>query len=213
MVTLNSTCHEDVTVELSSSVPTAAQVEPTVLVKSGQKTARFKVTLKDVSAQVPVIISGTYNGTLETILTVIPKSVLLTVQVPGKPDATYTLAQLQALSKRTVPARGHDGEEHSYTGVNLGDLLGAAGMPRGMDLKGKYLHNYVLATAADKYSVVFALPELDPGYTDKTVLVVWARDGQPLADDQGPLAIVAPEDKHPARWVRQLLRIAVKDAE
>jgi hypothetical protein len=140
------------------------------------------------------------------------QSVLLTVQVPGKPDATYTLAQLQALSQRTVKARGHNGEEHSYTGVNLGDLLGAAGMPRGMDLKGKYLHNYVLATAADKYSVVFALPELDPGYTDKTVLVVWSRDGQPLAGDQGPLAIVAPEDKHPARWVRQLLRIAVKDA-
>src|ERR1700712_4751808 len=85
---------------------------------------------------------------------------LLTVQVPGKPDSTYTLAQLQALSKRTVKARGHNGEEHSYTGVNLGDLLAAGGVPRGMDLKGKYLHNYVLATAADKYSVVFALPEL-----------------------------------------------------
>ncbi len=141
-----------------------------------------------------------------------PQATLLTVQVPGKPDSTYTLAQLQALSQRRVKARGHNGEEHSYTGVNLGDLLAAGGVPRGMDLKGKYLHNYVLVTAADEYSVVFALPELDPGYTDKTVLVVWQQDGKPLPADRGPLSIVAPEDKHPARWVRQLLRIAVKEA-
>lgn len=142
-----------------------------------------------------------------------PQGVLLTVQVPGKPDSTYSLAQLQQLSQRTMRARGHNGEEHSYTGVNLGDLLAAAGVPRGSDLHGKYLHNYVLATAADQYSVVFALPELDPAYADKAVLVIWSQDGQPLAADQGPLAIVAPENKHPARWVRQLLRIAVKAAE
>jgi len=141
-----------------------------------------------------------------------PQGVLLTLQVPGKPDSTYTLAQLQKLAQRTVKARGHNGEEHAYTGVNLGDLLAAAGVPRGAELHGPYLHDYVLATAADKYSVVFALPELDPAYTDKTVLVVWSRDDQPLAAGQGPLAIVAPEDKRPARWVRQLLRIAVKDA-
>ncbi len=47
VVTLTSACHEDVRVELSSSVPTAAQVESTVLVKSGQKTAGFTVTLKE----------------------------------------------------------------------------------------------------------------------------------------------------------------------
>jgi hypothetical protein len=140
------------------------------------------------------------------------RGVLLTVEVPGKPDATYTLLQFRHLSQRTVRAVGHDGAEHSYTGVNLGDLLAAAGVPRGMELHGAYLHDYALATGADKYSVVFALPELDPGYTDKTVLVAWSRDGQALAADQGPLQIVVPEDKHPARWVRQLVRITVKEA-
>lgn len=147
----------------------------------------------------------------QTPQTPAPQGVLLTLQVPGKPDATYTLAQLQKLTQRTVRARGHNGEEHAYTGVNLGDLLAAAGVPRGEALHGPVLHQYVLASAADKYSVVFALPELDPAFMDKTVLVVWARDGQPLAAGQGPLAIVAPEEKRPARWVRELLRITVKD--
>jgi uncharacterized protein DUF4440/uncharacterized protein DUF3471/molybdopterin-dependent oxidoreductase-like protein protein len=108
-----------------------------------------------------------------------------------------------------VTARGHGGEEHSYAGVALGDLLRDAGMPGGADLHGRYLRYYALAQAADHYSVVFALPELDPAYMDKTVLVAWARDGQPLPADEGPLAIVVPDDKHPARWVRQLRRVDV----
>src|SRR5882724_1684681 len=75
-----------------------------------------------------------------------PQGVLLTLQVPGKPDSTYTLAQLQKLAQRTVRARGHNGEEHAYTGVNLGDLLAAAGVARGEALHGPLLHEYVLAS-------------------------------------------------------------------
>jgi Domain of unknown function (DUF4440)/Domain of unknown function (DUF3471) len=82
-------------------------------------------------------------------------------------------------------------------------------VPGGSDLHGRYLQYYALAQAEDRYSVVFALPELDPAYTDKTVLVAWARDGQPLPDGEGPLEIVVPDDKHPSRWVRQLRRVYV----
>jgi hypothetical protein len=136
-----------------------------------------------------------------------PGGTLLTLQIPGTGDSNYTLAQLQHFPERTVTARGPGGEERSYTGVALGDLLRAAGTPSGSDLHGRYLQYYALAQAADRYSVVFALPELDPAYTDKQVLVAWARDGQPLPADEGPLEIVAPDDKHPARWVRQLRRV------
>jgi hypothetical protein len=138
-----------------------------------------------------------------------PSGTLLTVRFPNASDYNYTLAQLQRFPERTVTARGHGGEEHSYTGVALGDLLRDAGTPGGSDLHGRYLQYYALAQAEDRYSVVFALPELDPAYTDKTVLVAWARDGQPLPAGEGPLAIVVPDDKHPARWVRQLRRVAV----
>jgi DMSO/TMAO reductase YedYZ molybdopterin-dependent catalytic subunit len=138
-----------------------------------------------------------------------PGGTLLTVRVPGNSDYNYTLAQLQRFPERTVSAHGQGGEEHSYTGVALGDLLRDAGTPGGADLHGRYLQYYALAQARDRYSVVFALPELDPAYMDKTVLVAWARDGQPLPAEEGPLAIVVPDDKHPARWVRQLRRVDV----
>ena len=122
-----------------------------------------------------------------------PGGTLLTVRVPGNSDYNYTLAQLQRFPERTVKAGGPGGEEHSYAGVALGDLLRDAGMPGGADLHGRYLRYYAVAQAADRYSVVFALPELDPAYIDKTVLVAWARDGQPLPAEEGPLAIVVPE--------------------
>ena len=138
-----------------------------------------------------------------------PGGTLLTLRVPSSADYNYTLAQLQRFPERTVQARGQGGEERSYTGVALGDLLRDAGAPSGSDLHGRYLHYYALAQAGDRYSVVFALPELDPAYTDKTVLVAWARDGQPLPAEEGPLEIVVPDDKHPARWVRQLRRVDV----
>jgi hypothetical protein len=74
-VTLSGACHGNVTVELSSSVPSVVKVPTTVLVKPGHTCERFTVTLgkKEVTAQTRVIISGTYKGTLEALLTVNPK--------------------------------------------------------------------------------------------------------------------------------------------
>ena len=41
--------------------------------------------------------------------------------------------------------------------------------------------------------------------------VVPVEDGQPLPVDDGPLRLVVPSDKRPARWVRQVVRIVVSD--
>ncbi|MGE3541290.1 MAG: hypothetical protein AB7N91_28130 [Candidatus Tectimicrobiota bacterium] len=58
--------------------------------------------------------------------------------------------------------------------------------------------------AADGYRVVFALPELDPAFTERLVLLAEQRDGQPLAATEGPLRLVVPGEKRQARWVRQV---------
>ena len=63
---------------------------------------------------------------------------------------------------------------------------------------------YLLVDAADDYRVVFALPEVDPAFTERMVLLADHRDGQPLAVVEGPLRLVAPDEKRPARWVRQV---------
>ena len=43
-------------------------------------------------------------------------------------------------------------------------------MKFGEAIRGDGLANYVLAGAADGYRVVFALPEMDPAFTDLTFL-------------------------------------------
>ena len=59
----------------------------------------------------------------------------------------------------------------------------------------------------DGYRAVYALAELDPVFTDDRALVVDTRDGKPLSGEEGPLRMLLPEEKRPARWVRQVKRI------
>jgi DMSO/TMAO reductase YedYZ molybdopterin-dependent catalytic subunit len=68
---------------------------------------------------------------------------------------------------------------------------------------------YVLAQGADGYQVLFSLPELDSDFQDATVLVADTMSGKPINDKLGPLRLVVPHDKRPARWVRMLTGIKV----
>jgi hypothetical protein len=69
-----------------------------------------------------------------------------------------------------------------------------------------------VASAADGYRAVFALPELDPAFTDGVVLVADKRDGRPLGGEEGPLRLVVAGEKRQARWVRQLTSLSVRTA-
>lgn len=68
---------------------------------------------------------------------------------------------------------------------------------------------YVLAEASDGYRVIFSLAELDPGFTDAPVIVADRLGGETLDTHRGPLRIVAPREKRPGRWVRNLVRLSV----
>ena len=67
----------------------------------------------------------------------------------------------------------------------------------------------LVVTADDGFQAIFALPELDAASPDRRVLLADARGGQALSDNEGPLRIVAPADKYPARWVRNVVRLTV----
>jgi len=116
----------------------------------------------------------------------------------------WTLDDLAALPRREVRARDRDGTEATFAGVALVELLQLAGVPLGEKLRGSNMALYLLVEAADGYRVVFALPELDPAFTDRVILLVDRRDGQPLAATEGPLRLVVPGEKRQARWVRQV---------
>ena len=101
-------------------------------------------------------------------------------------------------------ARDRDGTEATFAGVALVDLIRLAEVPLGAKLRGSNMALYLLVEAADGYRVVFALPELDPAFTERVVLLADHRDGQPLATAEGPLRLVVPDEKRHARWVRQV---------
>jgi len=68
----------------------------------------------------------------------------------------------------------------------------------------------VVVKAADGYQAVFALPELDPLFSKKVVLLADRRDGGPLSAKEGPYRLVVPDEARQARWVRQVISIELR---
>ena len=113
------------------------------------------------------------------------------------------------MTHHTVMAQEH-GARVSYEGVFLRDVLQRAGAPFGSELHGKALASYVLATARDGYAVVYTLAEMDPTFTDSSdILIADRQEGKPMTEQAGPLRIVVPHDKKPARSLRMLDRIEI----
>ena len=113
---------------------------------------------------------------------------------------------LAKLPRTRVHASAH-GTEGDWEGVALIELMRAAGAPIGEALRGANLRLYLRIDAADGYRAVFALAEIDPGIGGAQAILADRRDDKPLAADEGPLRIVVPGDKRPARWVRQVVAI------
>jgi DMSO/TMAO reductase YedYZ molybdopterin-dependent catalytic subunit len=134
---------------------------------------------------------------------------LLVIGDVAKP-LSLSLDDLRHMSRTTVKAKNeHAEQEETYEGVPLAALLKQAGTPQGSQLRGKAMATYVLAEGTDGYQVLFSLAELDSDFHDSEVLGADTLDGKPLNDKLGPLRLVAPHDKRPARWVRTLHSIKV----
>ena len=115
-----------------------------------------------------------------------------------------TSADLQKLPSRTIHATPEHRSAADYKCTTVGEILTGSGLQMGKNIRGKRLGDYLRVRAADGYDVVFALPEIDPEFTDRLVLLCYLKDGAALPVDEGPLRIVIPEEKRPARWVRQV---------
>jgi DMSO/TMAO reductase YedYZ molybdopterin-dependent catalytic subunit len=120
--------------------------------------------------------------------------------------AHLTIDDLAKLPHVRVHASAH-GVAADWDGVPLIEILRAAGAPGGETLRGPALALYVRISAADGYRAVFALAELDPATGNAQAILADRRDGKPIESDEGPLRVIAPGDKRPARWVRQVVAI------
>jgi DMSO/TMAO reductase YedYZ molybdopterin-dependent catalytic subunit len=142
-----------------------------------------------------------------------PNVVLLTVDGEVAKPLKLTAADLAKLPRHSVTAKAHDGKEASFEGIELGDVLTLAGVKFGEHLRGKDLALFLVVGAADGYHAVFALPELNHAFTDRIIILADRRDGKPLAEKEGPLRIVVPDEKREARWVRQVITLTIRRAE
>ncbi len=105
-----------------------------------------------------------------------------------------TAADIAAMPHQKVSVDEH-GKTVTFEGVPLRLLLEKAGVPFGDALRGKRLSTCLLAEATDGYRVVIALPELDPGFTDRIILLADKADGHSLDTQEGPFRIVVPDEK------------------
>jgi len=99
------------------------------------------------------------------------------------------------------------GDKATYEGVALQEILKKAGIAFGKQMRGKAMTGYVLAEAKDGYQVLFSLGELDSNLGDAHIIVADKRDGKALFPYEGPIRLVLPGDKEPARSIRMLEKL------
>lgn len=110
----------------------------------------------------------------------------------------------------TVTRRVDDKETASTVrGVKLTALLERAVLAS--TDQNDWKHTVVLATATDGYQVVFSWPELFNSDIGAGALVIFERDGQPLAEREGRIALVSARDlRNGPRSVRWLVHLYVR---
>ena len=139
-----------------------------------------------------------------------PAQPLLEISGDVSHPRTFDQQEWKHLKHTSITAtNAHEKKTATYEGVLLRDLLVEAGLPTGENLRGKAMATCVVIKAGDGYQVTFSLAELDESIGNLQVLVADSEDGKPLVENAGPLRLVVPADKRPARWVRMVRTIRV----
>jgi len=138
---------------------------------------------------------------------------VLTISGEVTKPLTLQASDLKAMPHTEVTGKDRDGKEHRYSGIPLSVLLKQAGATLGAALRGENLMKYAVIKAIDGYEVMFALPELDPEFATRTILLADSVDGAPLPQGVGPYRVVVPDEKKPARWIREVKAIDIRFAQ
>jgi hypothetical protein len=157
-------------------------------------------------------LSKLLTGFFFAVAALCQQSASILVQGLDGKDITLSAEDIAKLPHLTIKTSEH-GTPATFEGVLLNDVLANVNVPAGEKLRGKALAQYLLVEAADGYRVVFALTEFDSDFTDRKIYLAVKRDGKPLSEKEGPFRIVVPDEKRPARWVRQVTAFKIKQTE
>ena len=136
----------------------------------------------------------------------------LTIQIGTGKQIVLSQTDIETLPHSKVTT-GTSDDSTPFEGVALKAVLDKAGVGLGEPLKGKRMASCLLVEAADGYRVVIALPETNPAFTDKQIILAFLKNGKPLDDKEGPYRIVIPDEKKMARWVRQVTTLKIVDVQ
>jgi hypothetical protein len=96
-----------------------------------------------------------------------------------------TTADFAQLPHQKLTTKDTDGKPSLLTAFPWPNCCSRLALSFGEKLRGKNLALFLVVEAADGYKAVFALPELDPAFNDRTIILAEARDGIPLPDAEG----------------------------
>jgi hypothetical protein len=175
-----------------------------ILTRFQRESATLGVYLKKEPVLILAIVALMLDGALL-------QSQQLTIQTETGKQTALTRTDIEAMPHIKVITQPPDNS--SYDGVALKTLLEKAGVEFGHSLRGKRMASCLLVEAADGYRVVIALPEIDPDFNDKQVVLAFSQNGKPLDAKEGPFRIVIPEEKRMARWVKQVTTLKIVDVQ
>ncbi len=142
------------------------------------------------------------------------EKVLLQIENESGKSFEFKQKDFSELARVQINALDKEGNSSSYEGVQLFEVLRGADVKFGDQLRGKNMTNYLVVEGADGYRVSFALAEIDPDFSGKTVLLADTKNGKPLSAEAGELRLVVPDEtKRQARWVRQVVKLKIQNAE
>ena len=134
----------------------------------------------------------------------------LQVTRPDGSTVSLSAAQLAALPRVAGQASAH-GNSFTFEGSDLRDVLRLAAIGPVDSLRGAQLRRVVIFVAADGYSALIALSDMDATIGGRRVVLVDREDARPLSAENGPRRIIVDGDQRPTRWVRQVVRLEVVD--
>ena len=140
------------------------------------------------------------------------------LRVGGKVDRPLALTRddLAGMPREhfEIPSKDDKTVMERWEGVPMIEILRNAGAPVDDRLRGPNMAAYGLVLAGDGYRAVFALAEIDPGFSpDRLVLVADERDGAALSGKFGHLRIADRGANGFGRWVRDVVALEVRIAD
>jgi hypothetical protein len=105
----------------------------------------------------------------------------------------------------------HVGETADYAGPELATLLRQVDAPLGAHMHGRAVTVVVMVSASDGYRAALSLGEIDPElHPGARVILADQEDGHALAAGEAPFRLVIAGDARPARDVRSVTAIELR---